>query len=85
MFRWKINNRIAELEDKPADIKNSVINIDTLLTMDLKMEFDELLEVTLSEMRIHTQIFQSSLNKQKFKHEINTNEETRGTKRVYLC
>ena len=29
------------------------------------MEFGELLEVTLSEMRAHTKFFQSSLNKQK--------------------
>ena len=64
-YMWKIDDRINYLEDKLADIKISEINIDTLLTMELTMEPDELLEVTFSEMRFHTKLFQSNLNKQK--------------------
>ena len=60
-YKWKINDRIADLEVKLADIKNSEINIDILLDMKL----DELFEVKFSEMRTHTQLFQSNLNKQK--------------------
>ena len=63
--KWKINDRIAEPEVNLADIKNSEINIETLLDMNLNMELDELLEVTFSEMRTHTQLFQSNLNNQK--------------------
>ena len=34
--------------------------------MNLKMELDDLFETTFSEMRNHTQLFQSILNKQKY-------------------
>ena len=64
-YKWEIDDRIAELEIKLADITNYEINIDTLLDMDLTMELDELLEITFSEMRNRTQLFQSILNKQK--------------------
>ena len=58
---WEINH----LEEKIFNIENSELNLEALLNMDLTMEVDELLEITLSEMRSHTKLFQSKLNKQK--------------------
>ena len=63
--KWKFNDRIHQLEDQLINITQMEINNDTLLTMDLNTELDILLENTLSEMRTHTILFQSILNKQK--------------------
>ena len=68
-YKWKVNDRIKHLEELLVNITNSEINNNTLLTMDLTMELDDLLEITLSEMRNHTILFQSILNKQKRTHE----------------
>ena len=42
--------------------------METLLTLDLHTDKDDLIEVVLSEMRIHTNPFQTELNKQKKDH-----------------
>ena len=39
--------------------------MDTLLTFGLHPQKDDIIEVVLSEMRIHTNLFQTELNKQK--------------------
>ena len=41
------------------------MSMDTLLTLDLNSDSDELIEVTLSEMRYHAIIFQKELSEQK--------------------
>ena len=84
-YKWKVNDRIAELEVKLADIKNSEINIDTVLDMNLNVELDDLLEITFSEMGNHTQFFQSKLNKQKSNIKQTLPKKNRRTQRVYLC
>ena len=52
------------LQELLVKIKNLEFSTNTLLTMDLTMELDDLLEITLSEMRTHTNHFQSILDKQ---------------------
>ena len=46
-------------------LKQKELDIDTLLTLDLEIDKDELIEVVLSDMRIHTNLFQAELNKNK--------------------
>ena len=62
---WKVNDRIQELEDTLINITQNEVSNNTLLTMDLNTELDNLQEYTLSEMRTHTILFQTTLNKQK--------------------
>ena len=64
-YKWKINERINILEEELLNIKNSELDIATILTIDLSVDYDELLVVVLLNMRAHRKLFQSELNKQK--------------------
>ena len=47
------------------DINNNELDMETLLTLELHTDKGDLIEVILSDMRIHTNLFQAELNKQK--------------------
>ena len=44
-------------------LKQKEIDIDTLLTLELEIDKDELFEVVLSDMRIHTNLFNPISNR----------------------
>lgn len=63
-YNWMVGERISLLESKLAQlVTNEVENI-KILNMELNMDIDELLEITLSEMRNHTKLFEKSHNQQ---------------------
>ena len=64
-YGWQIEDRLKYLNEELIVLKNNELDIDTLLTFDLHTEKGDLIEVVLSDMRIHTNLFQSELNKQK--------------------
>ena len=64
-YGWQIEDRLKYLNEEPIVQKNNELDIDTILNFDLHTEKGDLIEVVLSEMRIHTNMFQSELNKQK--------------------
>ena len=65
IFGWKINNWLNSLKHDLMFLKQKEVDMETLLTLELNAEKDELIEVVLSEMRVHTNLFQAELNKNK--------------------
>ena len=63
-YGWHVEDRLKILNEELIVLKNE-LEMGTLLTMDLDTDKDELIEVVLSDMRIHTNLFQTELNKQK--------------------
>ena len=62
-FGRKINARFNSLKDDLMFLKQKEVDIDALLTLKLDTDKDELIEVVLSDMRIHTNLFRADLNK----------------------
>ena len=61
---WKVGERISLLESELENLAEAEISNEDILKMDLNMEIDELLEITLCEMRNHTKLFEKDRNKE---------------------
>ena len=57
-YDWKVSERISLLEAELEDLADAEVSNEDILNMDLNMSTDELLEITLCEMRNHTKLFE---------------------------
>ena len=65
---WKVGERISLLESELEDLAEAEISNEDILKMDLNMEIDELLEITLCEMRNHMKLFEKDRKKELERH-----------------
>ena len=63
-LNWMVGERISLLETELVTLANDEISNEEILSTELTMEVDELLEITLCEMRNHTKIFEKDRNLQ---------------------
>ena len=63
-LNWIVGERISLLENKLVLLAETEIGNEEILNMELTMEVDELLGITLCEMRIHTKLFEKDRNLQ---------------------
>ena len=64
-YGWQLDDRLKSLNEEVIVLKDNELAMETLNTLELLTEGDDLIEVVLSKMRIHTSLFQTELNKQK--------------------
>ena len=60
---WKVGERISLLESELENLAEAETSNEDILKMDLNMELDELIEITLCEMRNHTKLFEKERKK----------------------
>ena len=63
-LNWMVGERISLLEGELAQLAANEVSNSEILDMELNMDIDELLEITLCEMRNHTKLFEKFRNKQ---------------------
>ena len=59
-----VGERISLLEGELAQLAANEVSNNEILDMELNMDIDELLEITLCEMRNHTKLFEKFRSKQ---------------------
>ncbi len=65
---WKVGERISFLESELETLADAETSNEDILKMNLNMELDELLEITLCEMRNHTKLFEKERKKELERH-----------------
>ena len=65
---WKVGERISFLESELETLAEAETTNEDILKMDLNMELDELIEITLCEMRNHTKLFEKERKKELERH-----------------
>ena len=59
-YGWNVADRLTSFKNYLIFLKEKELDIDTLLTLNLEIDEDELIEVVLSDMRIHTNLFKQN-------------------------